>query len=160
MIQYALKCTAGHRFDSWFSSAADFDRLQASGLLTCAVCGDASVQKELMAPTVRAARSASNPVPRAPDQDPERHPQTGRSPGPLSAPASPAEQMIAELRKKVESSSEYVGTSFAAQARAMHNGDAPVKSIYGEADAGEARKLLEDGVPVLPLPFRPSGKSN
>jgi hypothetical protein len=24
----------------------------------------------------------------------------------------------------------------------------------------EAKKLVEDGVPVLPLPFRPSGKDN
>jgi hypothetical protein len=42
----------------------------------------------------------------------------------------------------------------------MHDGDAPEKAIYGEAKLDEARKLLEDGVPVLPLPFRPTGKDN
>lgn len=79
---------------------------------------------------------------------------------PLSAPASPAEQMIAELRDKVEAESEYVGTQFASQARAMHEGDAPSKSIYGEANIQETKQLLDDGVPVLPLPFKPKGKTN
>ena len=27
MIQYALKCSNGHTFDSWFQSASAFDRL-------------------------------------------------------------------------------------------------------------------------------------
>jgi hypothetical protein len=68
--------------------------------------------------------------------------------------------MIAEMRRKVEDNSEYVGDDFVTQARAMHDGDAPEKSIYGEAKLDDARKLLEDGVPIMPLPFRPSGKDN
>ena len=116
-------------------------------MLTCAVCGVADVNKVLMAPAVRPARKNAD--------------QSGpKGPGPLSTPATPAEQMIAEMREKVESNSEYVGSEFAKKARAMHNGDAPETSIYGEANLEEAKKLVEDGVPVLPLPFRPSGKDN
>lgn len=159
MIQYALKCSDGHKFDSWFQSAAAFDKLKSAGLVTCAVCGSTSVDKLLMAPAVRparkAAQSGSQEVEPAPTEAADTAPE-----GPLSGRLSPAEQMIAELRKKVEESSEYVGRDFATTARAIHEGEMPEKSIYGEAAPDEARKLLEDGVPVLPLPFRPKSKSN
>lgn len=102
-----------------------------------------------MTPAVRPARKGA----------PLGQPDTSNS-SPLSTPAGPAEQMIADIREKVEANSEYVGNDFATQARAMHDGDAPEKAIYGEAKLDEARKLLEDGVPVLPLPFRPTGKDN
>ncbi|WP_375265596.1 DUF1178 family protein [Planktotalea sp.] len=147
MIQYALKCSNDHQFDSWFQSASAFDKLQNAGMVTCAVCGVAQVEKVLMAPAVRPARKIAET-------------SGPKSPGPLSAPATPAEQMIADMREKVEANSEYVGGEFAQKARAMHNGDAPEASIYGEANLEDAKKLVEDGVPVLPLPFRPSRKGN
>ncbi|MEO1331817.1 MAG: DUF1178 family protein, partial [Pseudomonadota bacterium] len=55
---------------------------------------------------------------------------------------------------------EYVGTSFATEARAIHDGEAPERAIYGEARADEAAKLVKDGVPVAPLPFIPDRKTN
>lgn len=144
MIQYALKCAEGHSFDSWFQSAGAFDKLSASGMISCAVCGNTNVDKAIMAPSVRAGRDAEQPA----------------KPGPLSQPASPAEQALAELRRKVERDSDYVGMNFAKEARAMHEGTAPERSIYGEARLDDARKLLEDGVPVAPLPFLPNRKTN
>jgi len=147
MIQYALKCEDGHRFDSWFGSASAFDKLHSANMVTCALCGSTKVSKELMAPAVRPGKSAAKPA-----DTPEA--------GPLSAPASAQEQMIADMRAHVESTSEYVGSAFATQARDMHEGTAEAKPIYGEAKLDDAKKLVEDGVPVLPLPFRPSGKSN
>jgi hypothetical protein len=149
MIQYSLKCCDGHQFDSWFQSAAAFDKLQNANMVTCVTCGVSEVTKVLMTPAVRPARKGA----------PLGQPDTSNS-SPLSTPAGPAEQMIADIREKVEANSEYVGNDFATQARAMHDGDAPEKAIYGEAKLDEARKLLEDGVPVLPLPFRPTGKDN
>ncbi|HAW47084.1 MAG TPA: DUF1178 domain-containing protein, partial [Roseovarius sp.] len=32
--------------------------------------------------------------------------------------------------------------------------------IYGEARPEEARRLIEDGIPVAPLPFSPRRKTN
>ncbi len=158
MIQYALKCDNDHRFDSWFQSAAAFEKLQTARMVMCPVCNSSSVNKVLMAPAVRPARSVAASAPSEPSPAPAV--SATSPPGPLSAPASPSEQMIAELKQKVESTSDYVGESFATEARAMHEGDAPERSIYGEAKLDEAKKLIEDGVPILPLPFRPSGKDN
>lgn len=149
MIQYTLKCSQDHRFDSWFQSAEAFDKLKAAGMVTCSICGDSSVEKAIMAPRVRPSRSAAKTTeaPAANDK-------------PLSQPANPAEQALSDMRKQVEENSDYVGSNFATEARAMHVGDAPERSIYGEAKPEEAKSLIEDGVPVVPLPFVPGRKSN
>ena len=137
MIRYALRCEKAHRFESWFGSSGDFDRLQAGGMVACAVCGSGTIEKDLMAPAV-----------------------AGPAPAPsLSAPASPAEQALAELRRRIEATSEDVGRNFASEARAIHDGESPQRSIIGEATPAEARALHEDGIPVSRLPWS-SGKSN
>ncbi|MEX5727120.1 hypothetical protein Ga0609869_000473 [Rhodovulum iodosum] len=146
MIRYNLTCAKGHRFDSWFQSADAFDNLMARGMVSCAVCGGGGVEKGLMAPRV-ATGEAGTPG----SAPPER---------PLSAPASPAEQALAELRRKVEQNAEYVGLRFAQEARDIHDGAAPERPIYGEARLDEAKKLIDEGVPVAPLPFAPRRKTN
>jgi hypothetical protein len=80
--------------------------------------------------------------------------------GPLSKPGSEMEQMLQKLRAHVEENSTYVGKEFAREARDMHLGDAPERQIHGEASQAEAKALLEDGVPILPLPGVPKAKSN
>ncbi|WP_323763526.1 DUF1178 family protein [Marinovum sp.] len=144
MIHYALKCSEDHRFESWFQSAAAFDKLQAAGMVACAVCGTSAVDRDLMAP--RVSHGSSKPAP-APAK-------------PLSTPASPAEKALADLKAHIEKTSEDVGRDFAREARAIHLGEAPSRAIRGEAKPEEARKLVEDGVPIAPLPFRVGRKSN
>ena len=143
MIRYALKCPDDHGFDSWFQSAEAFDGLLASGHLACPVCGSSTIGKTLMAPTVRPARKAGEAAPPT-----------------LSTPANDRERALAELRAKVQANSEYVGMNFVTEARAIHDGDAPERAIYGEARPEEAIRLLEDGVPVAPLPFMPPRRAN
>lgn len=182
MIRYALKCAEGHSFESWFQSASAYDKLAAAGMVTCAVCGSASVEKAIMAPRVRPARSAVSGLGEAARETPAEGPAApvaaAQPPGPgpvappaeapatppstpsLSAPNSDLERAVSELRKQVEANSDYVGGKFAEEARAMHLGDAPERAIHGEAKPEEARALLEEGVPVMPLPFLPSRKTN
>lgn len=143
MIRYALKCQNGHAFESWFASAAACDSLMAARRVSCVECGDTRVEKALMAPAVS--------LPAEPAAAPER---------PLSAPQSKLEEALAALRREVEANSEYVGMNFATEARAIHEGSAPERAIFGEARLDEAKKLLEDGVPVAPLPFLPARKAN
>ena len=137
MIRYTLKCNDGHSFDSWFASANAFEALATAGHLACAVCGSAGVQKSLMAPGVAKTGAVDAPLPV------------------LSEPASEREKAIAAMRKHVETHSDDVGTAFATEARAMHDGEAPERMIHGVARPDQARKLVEDGVPVVPLPFTP-----
>lgn len=163
MIKYTLRCPENHRFDSWFASSEGFEKLASAGLLSCAVCGATKVEKALMAPNVQLERGAQTadvpttvPVPEQPDNRGDAAPvQQARD----SSEPSP-EQMLKALRKHIETSSDYVGSSFAMEARKMHVGDAPNRSIYGEANRAEVKSLLEDGVAIAPLPFIPTRKTN
>ncbi|MEM7471979.1 MAG: DUF1178 family protein [Pseudomonadota bacterium] len=145
MIRYALTCANSHQFESWFQSADAFDTLRAADMVNCAICGDSNVRKSIMAPRIGKATETNTEM---------------RTERPLSEPASSAEQAVKELRDKVEANSEDVGTNFADEARKIHNGEAPERAIYGEAKPQDAKSLIEDGVPVLPLPFMPTRKTN
>ncbi len=147
MIQYALKCSNGHSFDSWFQSAEAYDKLSAAGMVSCAVCGCAEVTKAIMTPSVRPARRI------------EAAPVAEKAEDSL-AQSRDVSTVLAELRRKVEENSDYVGKDFASEARKIHLGEAPERAIYGEAKPDEAKALIDDGVPVAPLPFMPSRKTN
>lgn len=138
MIRYSLICADDHQFDSWFKSSADFDALVDAGHVTCAICGTTDVARALMTPSVSAKREAAD----------------------LSLPENATEDALATMRKTVEDNSDYVGQNFAQEARDMHDGTAPERSIYGEAKLEDAKKLIDDGVPVMPLPFMPKRKTN
>lgn len=145
MILFSLRCAKNHGFDSWFASGAAYDSLRAAGMVTCPNCGDGAIEKALMTPRVSTAE-AQQATPR---------------PMALSGPpGDPAHAALAELRRIIEANSEDVGNNFVAEARAIHDGDKPARSIYGQARPDEARKLVEDGVPIAPLPFLPKSKTN
>ena len=137
MIRYTLKCAEGHEFESWFQSANAFDALAEKDLVSCSVCGSDQVSKALMAPRVNATEDA-----------------------PLRAPVDPAQAAMKARREQVEKNSTYVGGNFAREARAMHLGDVPERAIHGEAKPDEAKALIEDGVPILPIPGGPPEKTN
>lgn len=136
MIRYALRCREGHAFESWFQSAQAYDALTKAGHLTCVECGSADVSKALMTPQVVAKAAVVAKPERVGDKD----------------------VAIAQMRKQVEENATYVGGKFAETAREMHEGTSPETSIYGEASLTEAKALIEEGVPVVPLPFKPKQK--
>ena len=149
MIVFDLACADGHVFEAWFGSTGDYDDQRARGLLACPLCGSDEVAKALMAPNVAAKGNSA----------PATLPMRGGSGG---VPADPVRQkaMLAALARaqaKVLEGSEHVGPRFAAEARAIHAGDAPERQIHGQATLAEAKALVSDGVPVapLPLPVRP-----
>lgn len=135
MIRYALRCDHGHDFDGWFRSSDAFETTRAAGHVACTKCGSSKVEKTLMAPAVPAARTAEPAL-------------------------DTAEAALHALRRQVEANSDYVGLKFADEARAMHEGRTPGRPIHGEARIEDARKLIEEGVPVAPLPFIPRQKTN
>jgi len=142
MIVFDLACGQGHVFEAWFGSTADYEGQRTRGLVQCPVCGAAEVDKAAMAPNVglKGNQGISAPVPM----------QSG-----VPAPAD-MKAMLAALAKaqaRALEGSEHVGTRFAAEARAMHDGDTPERPIHGQATREEAKALVEDGVPVAPLPL-------
>jgi hypothetical protein len=145
MIRYDLICDQGHAFDGWFRDSAAYDAQASSGLVTCAVCGSAKVEKQLMTPGVpvksnrKASASGSQTMMVA-----------GRDPR-----AQALIDMMREMRRTVEANAEYVGDRFADEARKIHYEEAEQRGIYGEATADDAKALIEEGIEVQPLPRLP-----
>ena len=141
MILYALACEHGHEFEGWFGSSADYDDQASRGLLACPVCASRAVTKQIMAPSVVGAKKR----------------------GELAAGGGQKRQMMmeamAEVRRHVEDNFDYVGDTFAREARAIHEGKSEARGIYGEATTAEVKGLVEDGVPVAPLPPEPAKKT-
>jgi len=144
MIRYTLTCTDGHDFESWFKSSDAFETLHASKQVVCPMCGTHKVSKTLMAPGVAAKGNSSKGAKR-----------------PMAAGPDPKlEKALKDLKDHVEKNSDYVGNNFADEARAMHLGEKPERSIYGEAKIEDAKKLHDDGIAAVPLPFTPKNKTN
>jgi hypothetical protein len=140
MIRYALQCDQGHGFEGWFSASADFDDQQARGLLSCPACASKAVAKQIMAPAVVGT---------------DRH---AVEPSGAKSRTMMMEAM-GRVRRHVVENFDYVGERFAKEARDIHQGKAEERGIYGEASHAEVKLLVEDGVPVAPLPPEPPKKT-
>ncbi len=132
MIVLDLICIAGHRFDGWFATADAFEEQVSRDMVNCPHCNTSNVHRLPSGPHVVVAR-----------------------PHPVKKPASipDAAQVIESLRQIAENS-EDVGDLFADEARRIHHDEAPVRNIKGQATGDEVRELLEDGIPVLPVPLK------
>ena len=119
MIHYDLTCNHGHDFDGWFPSSAAFDSQAEHGLVSCAVCGSASIAKQLMAPGIAAKSSAKDDAPRT------------MVAGPVDPRMQMMMRMMREMRKSVEDNAEYVGPKFAEEARKIHYDEASKRGPPG-----------------------------
>ncbi len=143
MIRYALLCEYDHAFEGWFGASADFDDQQARGLLECPMCASKAVRKAIMAPALAGTKRRSQDNPPAHD-----HAQSHTM----------MMEAIAQVRRHVEENFDDVGDAFAKEARAIHEGRSEDRGIYGQVTSQEVRELVEDGVPIAPLPPDPKAK--
>ena len=57
------------------------------------------------------------------------------------------------MARHILANTEDVGTRFADEARRTHQGESEARGIRGQATPEETQALLEEGVPVMPLPL-------
>ena len=134
MIKYKLQCKNLHQFESWFSSSDAYERLNKGKLLSCEICGSNSISKSLMSPSVNSKEK--EPIKEV-----------------FKSKPSKEQKLLKKLKKEIEKNCEYVGENFEKEARAIHFGDSPERSIYGKTTLKKAKSLYEDGIPVTPLPW-------
>jgi hypothetical protein len=134
MILFTLRCAHSHEFEGWFRDGDSFEAQQQAGEIACPECGDASIEKAVMAP--RLARSK----------------ETGPSPAQFRA-------ALVEMRRQIESKCDYVGERFAEEARRIHYGEADAHGIYGEASEKESRELADEGIKFGRIPWVPTPDS-
>ena len=124
MIVFDLQCLdGGEIFEAWFGSNADYEVQRSRGLVQCPVCQSSNVGKAPMAPRVP-RKGNDNPFAR-----------------------------LAAIQNEMLKDSRWVGDEFAETARAMHNGEIEREQVHGSTSVQEAKSLVEEGIPVAPLPL-------
>jgi hypothetical protein len=124
VIVFDLQCEAGcDTFEAWFRSSSDYDEQRAAALVQCPMCHSSNIAKAPMAPRVPRKGSGS----------------------PLAR--------LAAMQSELLKNSRWVGDEFADKARAMHCGEIEPEQVHGNATLEQAKALVEEGVPVAPLPL-------
>jgi hypothetical protein len=155
MIVFDLRCGNAHVFEAWFGASADYEDQRNRKLISCPVCGDTHIEKALSPVNVGAKsnQKISLPAKRGPEQPQVvAHGDTPDMPTPEQMKAMM--RAMAELQAKVEASHEDVGDKFVEEVRAMHHGEIDKRPILGDASIADAVELHEEGIDVLPLPFK------
>jgi len=151
MIVFNLGCDADHRFDGWFASADDYAAQQERGLLECPICGSKSITKHLSAPRINLGASPApvNATPPGAQPDAPAPTESAERMRMLAAQTAFYRQLAAMLER-----SDDVGDRFPEEARRIHYNETPERQIHGIATREETIELLEEGVAVLPMPFK------
>jgi hypothetical protein len=135
-----LHCGQGHVFEGWFAGEDDFQAQLGQGLLECPMCGTHEVRKALSAPRLNlGARAPASP------------PSNEAAPAP--APGAALQAAWLSAARRIMAESEDVGARFTEEARRMHYGEASQRAIRGQASLEETAQLLDEGIPVVPLPL-------
>lgn len=137
MIKYALKCENNHGFEAWFGDSCAYEDQNEKGLIECPYCGSVRIDKAIMAPNIRTSKSKNADAPII--NQPELLP-------------SEIAKAYSQIKSHIEKNYDYVGKNFAEEARAIHAGVSEERLIYGETSPKEAVELIEEGVPIAPIP--------
>jgi hypothetical protein len=154
MIVFDLLCGAGHRFEGWFGSAADFSAQKERQQLTCPSCGSPDVERVPSASRVNfgaAEPKAQAPQTSAPPASPPARTPEMEGKDPFAIAQMLYSRMLDELLTKTED----VGKEFPSEARKIYYQEAPTRAIRGEATPEEHDELLDEGIPVARLPLPP-----
>ena len=136
MIKYKLICKdCNIKFDSWFASSNEYEKLKKRKFLTCHSCNSLKVEKTLMAPQLINSKSKSEIK-----LDTLKHQKIKNT--------------IKNYQKFIKDNFQYVGDNFAYEARSIHyNSKKKSKGIYGKASKQDLRELKEEGIDAQMIPW-------
>ena len=136
MIKYKLVCkNCEITFDSWFASSKEFEKLKKKRLLICHICNSASVDKTLMAPSLR-----NNKKYKKNNLQLDKYKNVKKT--------------IKSYQKFIKENFKFVGENFAYEARSIHyNPKKKSKGIYGNASKKDLMELKEEGIEAQMIPW-------
>ena len=142
MIKYKLFCkNCELKFDSWFASSNEYDRLKKKNFLNCHNCKSLEVEKSLMAPQLINSKSKTEEKLKL-----EKYQKIKKA--------------IKGYQKFIRENFKYVGDNFAYEARSIHYSDKKKSiGIYGRASGEDIRELKEEGIDALTLPWIDENKN-
>ncbi len=136
MIKYKLICNdCNIKFDSWFGSSIEYEKLKKKNFLTCHSCNSLKVEKTLMAPQLINSKTKS---------------ETKLD----TAKYQKIKKTIKKYQKFIKENFQYVGGNFAYEARSIHyNSKKKSKGIYGSATAQDLKELKDEGIVAQMIPW-------
>ena len=136
MIKYKLACKdCNMKFDSWFASSNEYEKLKKRNLLNCHSCNSLKVEKTLMAPQL-----INNKIEFETKLDYLKHQKIKKT--------------IKNYQKFIKDNFQYVGDNFAYEARSIHyNSKKKSKGIYGSASKHDLKELKEEGIEAQMIPW-------
>jgi len=157
MIVYDLKCTSGHRFEGWFSSADEFASQKERQLLSCPSCSDGRIERtpSVTRINVGAVERAQPQVPATTDSQSETQ-GDNRGKDAFAIAQMLYSRMLDELLTKTED----VGKRFPEEARRIYYEETEARAIRGVATKEEHEELVEEGIPVARLAVPPADRMN
>ena len=146
-----LRCPAGHGFEGWFASEAEYERQRGTGAIECPQCGAADIARLPSAPRLNLSGASRPPE----TVSSPSSPSPSSAPAPAGTPRSPVQEIAAHWRQAVESlmrQTEDVGDRFPEEARRIHYGEVAPKGIRGQATPQERAELQEEGIETMAIP--------
>ena len=136
MIKYKLFCkNCDLKFDSWFASSNEYERLKKKELLICHSCNSVKVEKSIMAPQLINSKSKIDEKINF-----EKY--------------NKVKKTIIGYQKFIKDNFKYVGDNFAFEARSIHyDGKKKSKGIYGSASKEDIKELKEEGIDTQMIPW-------
>ena len=136
MIKYKLFCkNCNLKFDSWFASSDEYERLKKKKLLNCHKCNSFQVEKTIMAPQLINNKQKIDEKIKL-----EKY--------------SKVKKTITDYQRFIKDNFKYVGDNFAYEARTIHyNGKKKSKGIYGSASKEDLKELKEEGIDAQLIPW-------
>jgi len=136
MIKYKLICNdCNIKFDSWFASSNEYDKLKKKNFLTCHSCNSLRIEKTLMAPQLINSNIKS-----------EVKIDTAKY--------KKIKNTIKNYQKFIKDNFQYVGDNFAYEARSIHyNNKKKTKGIYGNATKRDLEDLKDEGIEAQMIPW-------
>ena len=136
MIKYKLFCKkCDLKFDSWFASSNEYERLKKRKLLNCHACNSYNIEKTIMAPHLINNKSKTDEKINL-----EKY--------------NKVKKTIKDYQKFIKDNFNYVGDNFAYEARSIHyNDNKKSKGIYGNASNEDLKELKEEGIDAQMIPW-------
>ena len=136
MIKYRLLCkNCNLKFDSWFASSNEYERLKKKKHLNCHKCNSLNVEKTIMAPQlINTKLNVDKKI--------------------NSEKFKKVKKTILGYQKFIKENFKYVGDNFAYEARSIHySRKKKSKGIYGSASKEDLRELKEEGIEAQMIPW-------
>ena len=136
MIKYKLCCKkCDLKFDSWFASSTEYERLKKKRLLVCHKCNSSKVEKTIMSPQLINTKSKK--------EDRTQYDKFNK-----------VKKTIRNYQKFIKENFKFVGDNFAYEARSIHyKNNKKSKNIYGTASKEDLKELKDEGIDVQMIPW-------